>query len=223
MEPILRGRAGWMEAIADALARAERPIPFDPRFTPREAQRPTDMPRYDRAAFPPARPAATLLAIYPGEGGELTVPLTVRRADLRAHAGEVSLPGGAVDPADAGPEATALREAVEEIGLDATAVQVLGQLDEVWIPVSNFELRPFVGALAARPRLVPAADEVAAVVELPLRSLLAPDAVTQEEIEIGGWTLSVAVYRHAGQRIWGATARTLAMFASVLRDVGLGG
>jgi 8-oxo-dGTP pyrophosphatase MutT (NUDIX family) len=210
-----------MEAIAGALVRTERPIPVDPRFTPQVAG--DDRPRYDRATFPPARPAATLLAVYPGDGGELTVPLTVRRPDMRAHAGEVSLPGGAVDAGDAGPQAAALREGAEEIGLDPAAVHLLGELDPVWIPVSNFELLPFVGALAARPRLVPAADEVAAVVELPLRSLLAPDAVTQEEIEIPGWTLSVAVYRYAGQRIWGATARTLAMFASVLRTAGLTG
>jgi 8-oxo-dGTP pyrophosphatase MutT (NUDIX family) len=212
-----------MEAIAGALARAERPIAVDPRFTPRDAATQDRLPRYDRATFPPARPAATLLAVYPGEGGELTVPLTVRRADLRAHAGEVSLPGGAVDADDAGPEAAALREAAEEIGLDPAAVHLLGQLDDVWIPVSNFELRPFVGGLARRPRLIPAVDEVAAVVELPLRSLLAPDSVTEEELEVAGWALRVAVYRHAGQRIWGATARTLAMFATVLREAGLAG
>jgi 8-oxo-dGTP pyrophosphatase MutT (NUDIX family) len=207
-----------MEALADALGRVERPIPVDPRFAPRDSGVRGGMPRFDRSTFPPARPAATLVAIYPGEGGELTVPLTVRRPDMRMHAGEVSLPGGAVDATDAGPEAAALREANEEVGIPPGAVQLLGQLDEVWIPVSNFEVRPFVGALAERPRLLPQAGEVAAIVELPLRRLLAPDAVTEEEIAIRDWTLQVAVYRYAGQRIWGATARTLAMLATVLRE-----
>ncbi len=212
-----------MDAIADAIAAAQRPMPVDPRFGPRDAAGRASLPRYDRSAFPPARPAATLLVIYPGDGGGLTVPLTVRRADLRAHAGEVSLPGGAVEPGDADRQAAALREAREEIGLDPAAVTVLGALDDVWIPVSNYELRPFVGAVAVRPRLVPQVAEVAAIVELPLQRILVPDAITEEELSIGGWTATVGVYRHGGQRIWGATARTLAMLASALRAAGISG
>ena len=78
-------------------------------------------------------------------------------------------------------------------------------------------MRPFVAALAERPRLVPQQDEVAAVVELPVRRLLAPDAVEEEEIDVRGFRLQAAVYRYAGERIWGATARTLAMFARVMQ------
>ncbi|MGH7359813.1 MAG: NUDIX hydrolase, partial [Candidatus Rokuibacteriota bacterium] len=158
-----------------------------------------------------------LLLLYPGPDGELTVPLTVRHADLRAHGGEVSLPGGAVDGTDASREATALREAWEEIGVEPAGVRLLGRLDDIWIPVSNFELRPFVGALSTRPALVPHTDEVAAIVELPVRHLMSDAAVTDELIEGPGWTLRAAAYHYAGERIWGATARTLATFAAVLR------
>ena len=138
---------------------------------------------------------------------------------MRAHPGEVSLPGGAIDPGDASPEAAALREAHEEVGVEPTTVRIAGELDSVWIPVSNFELRPFVGILDARPALAPHVAEVAEIVELPLHRLLADDAITDELIEGPGWTLQAAVYRHAGQRIWGATARTLAMLATVLREI----
>ena len=178
----------------------------------------SNLERYDRSTFPPARAAATLLLVYPGPEGELTVPLTVRHADLREHPGEISLPGGAVDPTDASRQATALREAWEEVGVDPASVSIAGALDDIWIPVSNFELRPFVGTATVRPTLTPHTDEVAEIVELPLRYLLADDAVTEELIEGPGWLLHAAVFRHAGHRIWGATARTLAMFASVLSE-----
>jgi 8-oxo-dGTP pyrophosphatase MutT (NUDIX family) len=221
MDRILRGGNGWQEAIAGALAAATRPIAPDPRFAPREVPGGPALRRFDRSTFPPARPAATLLLVYPGADGQLTVPLTVRHADLREHAGEISLPGGAVDATDASRAATALREAWEEVGVDPAAVTIAGSLDDIWIPVSNFELRPFVGTAAGRPALVPHTDEVAEIVELPLSRLLIDDAVSEELIEGPGWALRAAVYRHGGHRIWGATARTLAMFAAVLREAGI--
>jgi len=176
------------------------------------------LPRYDRSSMPSARMASTLLLLYPGPGGELHVPLTVRNEALRAHAGEVSLPGGASDEADVSREATALRETFEEIGVAASDVTVLGLLDDVWIPVTNFELRPFVGAMAARPEFAPHDDEVALIVELPVRQLLLDSAVTDELVHGPGWTLRVGGYRAEGQLVWGATARTLAMLASVLKS-----
>ena len=221
MDRILRGGPGWQEAVGRALANATRPIAADERFAPRAASAASGLPRYDRATFPPARPAATLLLLYPGIDGELTVPLTVRHADLRSHAGEISLPGGAADPTDASLEATALREAHEEIGVEPASVSIIGALDDVWIPVSNFELRPFVGTAATRPALIPQTTEVTEIVELPVRQLLTHGAILDELIEGPGWQLRAAVYRYAGHRIWGATARTLAMFAAVLQEAAL--
>jgi 8-oxo-dGTP pyrophosphatase MutT (NUDIX family) len=144
------------------------------------------------------------------------MPLTVRNAALRAHAGEVSLPGGAGEPGDADRAATALREAQEEIGLNPAVVTIVGALDDVWIPVTNFDIRPFVGVADERLDLVPQSDEVALIVELPLADLLAEGAISDEVVHGPGWTLRVGGYRAQGQLVWGATARTLAMLASVL-------
>jgi 8-oxo-dGTP pyrophosphatase MutT (NUDIX family) len=222
MDRILRGEAGWQDGLIRALEQATRPIRTDARFAPRRAVAgESGLPRYDRASFPPARAAATLLLVYPGAGGDLTVPLTIRHADLRDHAGEISLPGGSVDDNDASHEAAALREAEEEIGVDPKVVTVAGVLDDVWIPVSNFELRPYVGMAIERPVLHLRADEVAQVIELPVTQLLRADAVSEELIEGPGWQLRAAVYRYEGHRIWGATARTLAMFAAVLEEADL--
>lgn len=216
MGRILRADTGWEQAVADAVSRAPRPIPLDERFLPRAKDGEVTRRRYDRNDFPSPRPAATLLAIYPDDAGDLVVPLTVRHGDLRAHAGEISLPGGAVDAADASSQAAALREAWEEIGLPADAVRMAGELDDVWIPVSNFELRPFVGTVAHRPLLVPHDAEVTAIIELPLRALWDPDVVGEEEFSVRGFTVRAGTYRFGGVRIWGATAITLGMFAHVL-------
>lgn len=172
--------------------------------------------RYDRATFPPARTASTLLAIYPDDAGRLVIPLTVRHAEMRSHAGEVSLPGGAVDPADADPQAAALREAWEEIGLEPDLVRIVGVLDDVWIPPSNFDVRPFVGTVSRRPTLVPHDAEVAAIVELPLDALFDDEVVGTEEFSARGYTVLAGAYRYGGVRVWGATALTLGMLGHVL-------
>jgi hypothetical protein len=107
--------------------------------------------------------------------------------------------------------------APEEIGVDPAAVSIVGSLDDVWIPVSNFEFRPFVGTTTLRPAFNRRTEEVAEIVELPVRHLLTDGVVGDELIEGPGWQLLAGVYRFAGHRIWGATARTLSMFAAVLR------
>lgn len=218
MEQILDARGDWQTAIADALAAAPRPIPMDERLLARTRDGQQIRRMVDRTTLPPARPAATLLAIYPDDAGRLLIPVTVRRAELRAHAGEVSLPGGRVDAADASHEAAALREAWEEIGLEPSSVRILGTLDEVWIPVSNYALRPFVGALERRPTLVPQDAEVASIVELPLDVLFDVAAVSVEELLTRGLRIRAGAYRFGGLTIWGATAITLGMLAHVLAD-----
>jgi hypothetical protein len=107
--------------------------------------------------------------------------------------------------------------------VERASVRILGELDPVWIPVSNFELRPFVGGASARPDFRPHDAEVSAVVELPLHLVVSEEIVADEEIDVRGLVLRTAVYRYAGHRIWGATAITLAMFAAVLAEAGIGG
>jgi 8-oxo-dGTP pyrophosphatase MutT (NUDIX family) len=224
MDRILRAADGWQDTIAHALARASRPIPLDERLLARSRDGEAVRRRFDHTGFPPARPAATLLAIYPDATGQLVIPLTVRHADLRSHAGEVSLPGGAVDAADASRQAAALREAWEEVGPEPASVTILGELEDIWIPVSNFELRPVVGAVVQAPTLVPHDAEVDSIVELPLAALFDPDIVGLEEFESRGFRLRAGAYRFGGVRVWGATAQSLGMLAHVLLEAeGAGG
>ena len=120
-----------------------------------------------------------------------------------------------MDPGDASLEATALREAAEEVGLDPALVRLLGLLDPVWIPISNFELTPVVAATALRPDLTPQEEEVSELIEFPVR-LLIEHAISLEEISVPGAVLETGVYRWAGHRVWGATARSLSMLGTVL-------
>jgi 8-oxo-dGTP pyrophosphatase MutT (NUDIX family) len=141
--------------------------------------------------------------------------LTVRADGLR-HGGQVSLPGGVVDPGETFEQA-ALREAHEEVALPLEQVRVLGALTPLDIPVSGFRLHPIVGVAAARPRLTPSDSEVARILEVGVDELLNPEHfVTIERSREGFGRLTVPAFRVAGVDIWGATAMVLAEFLALL-------
>jgi len=120
-------------------------------------------------------PASVLLALAPVEGADdLELVLVERPGHLRQHAGQVGLPGGAVEPTDADGVAAALREAQEEVGLDPSAVRVLGSLDRAYLAVSDFDVLPVVGVWDGLAPLTPSPDEVAAILRPTLRQLADP-------------------------------------------------
>lgn len=163
-----------------------------------------------------AREGAVLVLLYP-RGGAPHLVLTERRADLRDHAGQVSLPGGRIER-DESPAAAALREAAEEVGL-REAVDVLGPLSPLWIPPTNYLVFPVVAAAADRPQLAPSADEVAALIEAPLGGFAAAAARgTALRRGADGRPRTVPAFHVAGHTVWGATAMILAELLSVAGD-----
>lgn len=154
--------------------------------------------------------AAVLVPLF--DDGETRVILTRRHDALRHHGGQVSFPGGRVDPGDAGPVAAALREAEEEIGLPRRTARVLGYLDPL-ATISGFRVLPVVARLPAGFVPRPQPDEVAEVFSLPLSWLMAPENLDRIAITFGGRERQVFEYqRHAAapdQRVWGATASIL--------------
>jgi 8-oxo-dGTP pyrophosphatase MutT (NUDIX family) len=140
--------------------------------------------------------------------------LTVR-ADTVRHGGQVSLPGGVVDPGETFEQA-ALREAHEEVALPLEEVRVLGALTPLDIPVSGFRLHPIVAVSPGRPPLTPADGEVARILEIDLDELLDPGHFVTSEREREGFALTVPAFRVADVEIWGATAMVLAEFLALL-------
>jgi 8-oxo-dGTP pyrophosphatase MutT (NUDIX family) len=132
-----------------------------------------------------ARLAAVLLLLFP-TGEDLSFLLTVRSNTLPNHRGEVSLPGGATDPEDASPIATALRECWEELGVAPDQITVWGSLTPIYIPPSNFRITPIVGFSAQPPELKPNTSEVSAVLTSTLRHLLDPATVVEESARRAG-------------------------------------
>lgn len=145
--------------------------------------------------------------------------LLTRRADhLRSHAGQVSFPGGRIDPEDGSPEAAALREAWEEVALDPRAVEPIGRLP-ILQTGTGFLVTPVVGLVKPDVILRPAAAEVAAILSLPLAVLLDPTQPTRRRMKVkGGDWREFWVWPHDDHHIWGATAAILVSLARRLRD-----
>ncbi len=149
------------------------------------------------------------------------VLLTRRGAHLSSHAGQVSFPGGRIDPGDAGPEDAALREAEEEVALDRAHVETLGRLDD-YVTGTGYRITPVLGLLPSglaldALALRPSPHEVDAVFELPLSVLLDPDAPQRRHAVLGGRSRSFWVWPHPQHYIWGATAAILMNLAARLR------
>lgn len=162
---------------------------------------------------PGDRLAAVLLPIVGGD--EPAVVLTRRTDHLPRHAGEISFPGGLAHDDDAGLAATALRETREELGVDPSAVDVLGALPPVHTFVSGILIVPFVGILAVRPAFTPDEGEIAEVLEYPLSGLEAAEAIV--EFPRGDHVYRGFAYEMGAHMIWGATARILHDLFDIIR------
>ncbi len=195
------------ERLRGELPRDEAHVRLAPR--PRQGWRPGLIPEDHRDA-------AALVLLYERDRST-RVLLTVRSDAMSSHAGQISLPGGTVEPGESFEEA-ALREAREEIGLDPGSVRVLGRLSPLSIPISRFALHPIVAVRAAPPeplRLEP--REVERVLEPRLGRFASGYPLRLETWDRGSWRGRVPFFDlGGGDLLWGATAMVLAELLALL-------
>jgi 8-oxo-dGTP pyrophosphatase MutT (NUDIX family) len=167
-----------------------------------------------------ARPAAVLVPLHIRDG-EWSMLFTQRTDTIGEHKGQVAFPGGKIDPGDASPEAAAVREAEEEIGLKREDVTVIGQLDHL-ITVTQWHITPVVGIFQYPYDFVINPAECSAVFSVTLKWLSDPANLETQyrQPPVGGPPIPVYYYNdYEGHIIWGATARMVQMFLSLVHEL----
>lgn len=168
-----------------------------------------------RVPLPPGPvPAAVLLPLFV-KGGEYQILFTKRTEQLNHHRGEISFPGGTCHPGDAGLRETALRETWEEVGISPAAVEILGELDDVY-SVYNYRVTPFVGVFPAGHRLSVNPAEIERIITAPLSHFLRPEIFRVEDWRWKGRTHPVYFYACGEDEIWGLTAAILKQFLDLV-------
>jgi 8-oxo-dGTP pyrophosphatase MutT (NUDIX family) len=171
-------------------------------------------------APPTARKAAVLMLIFP-KNGEWHLILTERTGnDNDPHSRQISFPGGSVELADADLAATALRETHEEIGVEPSVIQLIGAMTDVYIPVSNFHVQPFLAWTNTPPQYKRQETEVKTVIETPLSVLKNEKNWKVKDIRISAeYDLkNVPYFDVFGNHVWGATAMMISELLEILRD-----
>jgi 8-oxo-dGTP pyrophosphatase MutT (NUDIX family) len=176
---------------------------------------------YGRHQGPPAhdaRQAAVLLLLFP-VNSSWHLPLTVRPRSMSAHGGQVSLPGGLIEPGETAEQA-AVRECCEELGDAGSEFQVLGNLSQLYVFASNFLVTPCVAWSPTRPRFKPNPAEVANLLEPSIAELLNPDRRGSHLINRRGTQFRVPHIVYDDYQIWGATSVILAEFLKIVHEPG---
>ncbi len=167
----------------------------------------------------PAKQGGVALVVYPFEG-RWYMPLTKRPEYPGVHSGQISFPGGKMEPDDADLTITAQRETAEEIGLDLQEQHVVGYLSPLYIAASHYEVLPVVFQYPERPEFNTDPREVASLLEVPLIDILDPNRAKAKEIQVRGTDIWAPFFDLNAEVVWGATAMMLNEFVEALRGVG---
>jgi 8-oxo-dGTP pyrophosphatase MutT (NUDIX family) len=201
----------FIQGLRAALA---RPLPGLPA---QMGMAPHPRPGTERILDPflDCRRAAVLVLLYPGMDGELRLVLTRRTDRLESHSGQISFPGGSMDPGEDA-QSAAKREALEELGINPASFEVIGELSPLYIPPSGFCVYPVVAYAGQAPDFEPNEEEVAEVLEAPVEHLLRPATRCEETWDLRGAAVVVPYYAVGRHKVWGATAMMLCELLAVV-------
>ena len=137
------------------------------------------------------------------------------------HKGQISFPGGSKDHTDENLQQTAIRETFEEIGIEKDQIEIIGSLTDLYIPVSNFLVKPFIGFTRTIDQYIPQPSEVEDVLEVPLAMLLDDKLIKNTDISLHNGLLlkNVPYFDFFGHVVWGATAMILSEFKEVVKKI----
>lgn len=157
---------------------------------------------------------------YPDADRETRLLLILRKVYEGVHSNQIGFPGGKVEEQDLDLLDTALRETHEEVGVSPSAIEVIKELSEVYIPPSNFLVRPYIGIYPDPKPFVPEVNEVERIVEVYLKDFLDNTNRIQEQLSTSyAKNINVPAYRLNGYTVWGATAMMLSEIEELLRQV----
>ena len=165
-----------------------------------------DVPEHVRKSLADAVPAAVLIPVVTHD--EPTVLLTERSSDLKHHAGQISFPGGRLEPDDDDAIAAALRETREEVGLEPERIEIIGYLDK-YLTITGYSVTPVIGLVTPGFELHLDKTEVSSTFEVPLAYLMDPENHNRQRYQIQGASVYVYSIPFESHNIWGATAAML--------------
>lgn len=161
--------------------------------------------------------SAVLLLLIPYQE-EWLIPFIQRTPGGKYHGGQIALPGGKVESEDENARGAALRECHEEIGVETEEITIIGSLSDVYIPLSNFNITPFIGTIPKMPNFALSKDEVEEVILIPLNDLLDDKNKTSRSLYRHDQQIVAPGYKIGNHFIWGATAMIIAELETLLKN-----
>ncbi len=162
-----------------------------------------------------SKESGVLILLYPKDNA-IYIPFIQRPRYNGFHSGQISLPGGKMEPFDIDLRQTALRETYEEIGVDSNSIEIIGRLSSLFIPNSNFNVSPFVGYVKHTPFFSPDPIEVESIIEAPLQQILSNKYIHYFERHINKHQIKAPYFNINNHKIWGATAMILSELKQIV-------